>query len=580
MSDFFSGIHGARFPEVAMNTGPLPPAEGLPAPLHDTPDGRINYGSTLLGDLSPYAYGEPGTSSSQQGYQNHPHRIQKFIPMIWLPEPAGDECFPLSHPVDDSDVAFCIKLDKRSIFTASGQRAGIARNADTVDTFINLSTLNYILAGLQIGVRVRSESATYANRWVQLRAALDPTFAEAESTPLTFSDIVRIVRDRVVPFGIVRGSERQGGQNETGSAPATWPVGFVAAMVIDGKDRNLNNYWHDAPISAGDDLVFRFDARPLKECSKYTLNHYFKQMQRRSFDSVLASPIFHGDRPTHVWQLIPDKFTLNGLKGKVTINERIPLASGDLEGPSAPSAKAKIMPGDSARWKPDVAEAIDHIYWQHAGYWHIARAQIQIGAYGIADYYFNDTSHAMYVNHLEITFAPTWCALPGLKDPRAKVTTAAADDATRTAASRRAAASRKGVVLLSCDYLGTARLTDHPRLDAAAGGRAHRTGLLEKAFEKASAKAPESTEADTRKRTRETEVKFALDPPPPRARVAAEVAPEATPMSGITDSAPEAAPGSDAAQGGGIRVRPTNGLVKHQRREGGHGGRAEREPDK
>lgn len=87
MSDFFAGIYGAKFPEVVMNSGPLPPQGGLPAPLHDTADARINYNSTLLGDLQPYAYGEPGYLSSQVSYVNQPHRIQKIIPPLRLPTP-------------------------------------------------------------------------------------------------------------------------------------------------------------------------------------------------------------------------------------------------------------------------------------------------------------------------------------------------------------------------------------------------------------------------------------------------------------------------------------------------------------
>ncbi len=87
MSDFFAGIAGAKFPEVVMNSGPLPPEGGLPAPLHDTADARINYGSTLLGNIRPYAYGEPGYLSSQVSYVNQPHRIQKIIPPLRLPTP-------------------------------------------------------------------------------------------------------------------------------------------------------------------------------------------------------------------------------------------------------------------------------------------------------------------------------------------------------------------------------------------------------------------------------------------------------------------------------------------------------------
>lgn len=93
MSDFFSGIYGAKFPEVVMNSGPLPPQGGLPAPLHDTADARINYNSTLLGNIQPYAYGEPGFLSSQVSYVNQPHRIQKIVPPLRLPTPQVSRAF-------------------------------------------------------------------------------------------------------------------------------------------------------------------------------------------------------------------------------------------------------------------------------------------------------------------------------------------------------------------------------------------------------------------------------------------------------------------------------------------------------
>ena len=42
--------------------------------------------------------------------------------MIYLPEPTDNTVFGLSHPVDDSDIAIVLKLDRRSIF-ASGTRS-------------------------------------------------------------------------------------------------------------------------------------------------------------------------------------------------------------------------------------------------------------------------------------------------------------------------------------------------------------------------------------------------------------------------------------------------------------------------
>ncbi len=62
VSDFFTGVYGARFQDVVINgdNNPLPGMGGLPTPLHDTPDAKIIYNSSLLGDLEPYACGEPG----------------------------------------------------------------------------------------------------------------------------------------------------------------------------------------------------------------------------------------------------------------------------------------------------------------------------------------------------------------------------------------------------------------------------------------------------------------------------------------------------------------------------------------
>ena len=59
----FSDLHGSiRTPEVVMNQGPLP-SGFLPASF--TTDAQINYGSTLLGDVKPYSYGEPGHLADQ-----------------------------------------------------------------------------------------------------------------------------------------------------------------------------------------------------------------------------------------------------------------------------------------------------------------------------------------------------------------------------------------------------------------------------------------------------------------------------------------------------------------------------------
>ena len=88
MSDFFGALHGNMAqPSVVMNSGPLPPTNtgGMPPGFNGVPDGKIDFASTLLGDLQPYAYGEPGRQGSQAAYINIPHAATRIIPAINIP---------------------------------------------------------------------------------------------------------------------------------------------------------------------------------------------------------------------------------------------------------------------------------------------------------------------------------------------------------------------------------------------------------------------------------------------------------------------------------------------------------------
>ena len=110
MSDFFSGIYsGIKRPDVVMNDGPLPPQSingggGYPTGFNGIPDGQINYASSLLGDLDPYAYGEAARLSTQAAYLNIPHVCQRIVPSLELPEAQpyqmGGNFFHLNHQVE------------------------------------------------------------------------------------------------------------------------------------------------------------------------------------------------------------------------------------------------------------------------------------------------------------------------------------------------------------------------------------------------------------------------------------------------------------------------------------------------
>ena len=68
-------------------SGALPPKDtsGYANGLNAQADARINYNSTLLGDLAPYAYGKPGRLSSQTAFLAIPHMLQKVPITIYTP---------------------------------------------------------------------------------------------------------------------------------------------------------------------------------------------------------------------------------------------------------------------------------------------------------------------------------------------------------------------------------------------------------------------------------------------------------------------------------------------------------------
>ena len=380
MSDFFGGLSGVRFPDVVMNQVPLPGTGGLPAPLHDTADGRINYGSSLLGNIEPYAYGEPGYLSSQNAYLNIPHRIQKIVTPLFLPAPDGTENFRLDHAVDDGDVVFTLRLDRNSEICSglSSKMGALGGLGTAIDPMINLCTLNYILAGLQICTQIPS----MRRKWDSLMHHLDSARFDGKSTQTyDFASIQFLIRHLIRPFGVAHGSEKQGGQHEGSMSPATWPVNFVTTLTLDGKEANVVNIWHKHNIEAGSDLVLRLKPMPLP--GKYTLNHWAKNLAEKSFsENTLGELRRLGHAGTHVWQLVPDIFSL------------------DMEDAAV-----------QGRGVPTNFQKADYC-WQQEGYWHIARSQIKSQEFGHSEYYYNDLANNLRGAHMDVTFQPTFYAIP------------------------------------------------------------------------------------------------------------------------------------------------------------------------
>lgn len=397
MGDFFGGLRtGIQFPQVVMNQGPLPGAGGLPQPLHETPDARINYSSTLLGNLTPYAYGEPGYLSSQTSYLNIPHKIQKIVPVVFVPEARSPakELIDVSHPIDDGDLAFVLRLDRNSMFctglkNAAMRRAGLGT---AIDPFINLCTLNYLLSGMQLGVTNDS-----SNLWVEFLSNLDKHRFKNNRDyegrdKITLDDVVHVVRHCVRPFGITRGSEKQGGQDEATLGAATWPVSFVVSLTIDGKESNVLNIWHNHELHAGNDLVLRLKPMPVMP---YTLNHYYKSVKRQTWEDTVAQSKVRG----FVWQLVPDLFDLEDTNSAEVVSRRN--ANRGWQ-----DARTQLH-----HWQGNPRDEFPP--WQELGYWYIGRSQIQTGKYGAGEYWHNDLANTLRTNHLDITLQPVWHCLPG-----------------------------------------------------------------------------------------------------------------------------------------------------------------------
>jgi hypothetical protein len=214
MGDLFGDLRtNIRQPDVVINMGPLPSEGGLPNGFNATTDARINYNSTPLGDISPYEYGPPKRLANQTAYVNVQHKIQKIIPNLHLPEARdGMQTFRLSHAVGDGDVAFSVRV-KRSAGTIEDMHSFERLElSNVVDPFINMTTLNYLLVGMQ-----RNWNRPDQLKWQQFIVDTDfmPSMALAR-TPFTVRHALHFIQEVACPFGVTHGSENQGGIWELG----------------------------------------------------------------------------------------------------------------------------------------------------------------------------------------------------------------------------------------------------------------------------------------------------------------------------------------------------------------------------
>jgi hypothetical protein len=205
--------------------------------------------------------------------------------------------------------------------------------------------------------------------------------ATSAKADFTVHDALRFVTDVARPFGIVHGSEKQGGTHEGSTNPVTFPVNFITTLAVSGRIENLVNMWREDNISAGDDLIFHLEWLPFVTrdgCHEFVLNHWRKGLVRQRFD-------WDERGRNEGWQLVPDIHSLH--------------------------------PPRSIR------EGYD---WREHGYWHIARSQVMKAAELTQKLEqttkiqrcHHDDSRFMRGSLLEITFEPVFTRLRPLLTPR------------------------------------------------------------------------------------------------------------------------------------------------------------------
>jgi hypothetical protein len=213
-----------------------------------------------------------------------------------------------------------------------------------IDPLINLTTVNYLLHGLQrYGWDKREQH--WHTLWVALGIAeYEPGWAVELSTSQRKELVTYLVQNVIKPFGVPRGSERQGGQHQGLNSPVTWPVDLVTSLVIDGRVINMANLWKAAEINAGDDLMLHIVNQP---CEEYVLSRHPGSASTQRFPRLDSE---------HIYQLVPAVSS---------------------------SSDAEVQ---RAIWKE--------------GYWHIARSQVMR--------YQHERSSVTSGNLLQVTFEPVW----------------------------------------------------------------------------------------------------------------------------------------------------------------------------
>ncbi len=256
-------------PDSVINYGtnnPLPQIPGGATQMF-TADGLYNHVTSLLpgGMENPYAYGKAARISTQT-QMAHPNRVALIVPKLFIPAPesdghdtSGDPA--LEHAVSDGDLVFTFRMGTEMVGYGSSYCSAPYGHAAKSVPLMNLATVNYILWGLQVGMRRTKNKrwSDFFNRLTKgeleklLRSSVKKGAALDEFTVWNF------IRTYLRPFGIQHGGDQQGGMHEgnSNSVVTHGAVDYVSSYAIEGRLQHVNNLWRDCDVHENDDLVLK-----------------------------------------------------------------------------------------------------------------------------------------------------------------------------------------------------------------------------------------------------------------------------------------------------------------------------------
>jgi hypothetical protein len=186
----------------------------------------------------------------------HPNKVALIIPKLFLPAPESDNFghgdTALEHSISDGDLVFSLKMGSdMSSFGSMYYMAPYGHAAKTVP-LINLATANYILWGLQVGIR-REKSIKWKDFFSKLTNGKLSRYPEE----LSLKTVWNFIQTYILPFGVMHGSDLQGGQHEgnTNNIVTHAAVDYVSSFAIEGKLLHVNNMWRDFDVHENDDLI-------------------------------------------------------------------------------------------------------------------------------------------------------------------------------------------------------------------------------------------------------------------------------------------------------------------------------------